>query len=463
MDFRLKKLIKHTGILAIGTFGSKILSFLIVPFYTYVLTTKEYGTIDLFTTMINLMVPFVTFQCQEAMIRYAVGNEYDSQVILNNCYAIFGFGIGISTLCFPVYYYFFPDFALMYYVFLILSSFTGVFSHYLRIVGKNLEYSINGILVTGITVLSNIVFLLGLKWGIKGYLFSMMLAQLISTIYVIACGHLVSLIDFSKIDRKIVRVILHYSIPLIPNTLMWWIMNAGDKFIISIFLGVDANGIYALAMKIPTIIQLFYSIFMMAWQVSAIETMKGDNISKYYEEVLTIVGGILSFGTSLIIFLVKPVFTNLMNESYVVAWKYVPFLCVSMILSCYASFFGVFYNMYKVNKRVLVTTAYATIINVITNFFFVRFLDLYGIAIGTITGYVVMTIIRIRDTERLLETEHISIKKEIIALFILIIESIIAVNAIGICYYLLSAVSVCLILNIYLRDIVQGLTKMFIK
>lgn len=39
-----KKLVYNTAIFAVGNFGSKILIFLIVPLYTYVLTTAEYGT-----------------------------------------------------------------------------------------------------------------------------------------------------------------------------------------------------------------------------------------------------------------------------------------------------------------------------------------------------------------------------------------------------------------------------------
>ena len=45
-----KKLVYNTAIFAIGNFGSKVLTFLIVPLYTYVLTTAEYGVIDLFIT-----------------------------------------------------------------------------------------------------------------------------------------------------------------------------------------------------------------------------------------------------------------------------------------------------------------------------------------------------------------------------------------------------------------------------
>lgn len=69
-------------------------------------------------------------------------------------------------------------------------------------------------------------------------------------------------VSFKCIDKKILKMILKYSIPLVPNSLMWWIMAAGDKYIINYFLGDSANGIYSLALKIPQIINMVYSLFI---------------------------------------------------------------------------------------------------------------------------------------------------------------------------------------------------------
>lgn len=48
---REKSLIKNTGILAIGTLASKVFSFFLLPLYTAVLTTEDYGTVDVLQTV----------------------------------------------------------------------------------------------------------------------------------------------------------------------------------------------------------------------------------------------------------------------------------------------------------------------------------------------------------------------------------------------------------------------------
>lgn len=461
MNANIKKLLKQTGILAVGTFGSKVLSFIIVPLYTYMLTTAEYGTIDLFTTLVNLMVPFVTFQIQESMIRYAVGKDYPEKVVLNNCLVIFGVGLLITTMLTPIYISLFPQYAILYYILLVENSFVSVFSHYLRIAGNNIAYSLNGILVTLFTVSLNVLFLLVYHWGIYGYLYSMIIAQLVSMIYIIITGRLFKQIDLKLADKAVIKDILAYSLPLIPNTLMWWIMNAGDKFIINMFLGVEYNGIYALSSKIPTIIQMFYSIFTMAWQVSAFENASDEEKNSYYNEVLSLVGFLLSFGTACIIAVVKPVFTELMNEAYITAWRYVPLLCVSMTFSCYSSFFGVFYNVYKVNKKVMTTTAIGAITNIVANFILVKFCGLQGIALGTLLGFVVMTFIRKIDAVKLMNSKVLSIRKELCATFVLLFESYVVVTFSGNIGVVMSLLCIISIIVIYSKDFIKKIERNF--
>ena len=57
-----KELVKGTLIYAIGSFGSKILSLLIVPLYTFFIVPEELGNYDLILTTVNLLIPIITLQ-----------------------------------------------------------------------------------------------------------------------------------------------------------------------------------------------------------------------------------------------------------------------------------------------------------------------------------------------------------------------------------------------------------------
>ena len=69
---RTKNLVKETAWFAIGNFGSKILSLLLVPLYTNILTKGEYGSVDILNTTISLAIPLLTLSLQDAAFRYAL-------------------------------------------------------------------------------------------------------------------------------------------------------------------------------------------------------------------------------------------------------------------------------------------------------------------------------------------------------------------------------------------------------
>lgn len=57
---RARELAVNTGLFAISSFGSKIISFLLLPLYTAVLSTGDYGTVDLINSTVGLLVPLLT-------------------------------------------------------------------------------------------------------------------------------------------------------------------------------------------------------------------------------------------------------------------------------------------------------------------------------------------------------------------------------------------------------------------
>ena len=110
---------KNTAFFAISTFGTKILSFFLIPLYTSALTTSEYGIADIISTTATLLIYVLTIDIAEAVLRFSI--ESDRSYAQN----IFSFGnriIIISTvvcaaiLCcmyvfrifdWPLYYYFY--------------------------------------------------------------------------------------------------------------------------------------------------------------------------------------------------------------------------------------------------------------------------------------------------------------------------------------------------------------------
>ena len=77
-----KYLIKNIGLLTLSSFATKLISFILVPLYTNILTTTEYGTYDYFNTTIGLLIPILTLNIQEAVMRFSIDTKWDRKSIV---------------------------------------------------------------------------------------------------------------------------------------------------------------------------------------------------------------------------------------------------------------------------------------------------------------------------------------------------------------------------------------------
>ena len=185
-----------------------------------------------------------------------------------------------------------------------------------------------------------------------------------------------------------------YSLPLIPNSLMWWVMDASDKFIITYFLGVNANGIYAISKKLPTIIDTFHSIFNQAWQISAIEEADSANSVEFTSNVYKIYTYLLFLIVSGLLVVSRIVVEYLLSSSYYESWKYIPFLLLSVSFSSLSGFLSANFIANEKTSIIFKTTLYGAVVNTILNFILIPFIGINGAAIATMASYYMVLIIR---------------------------------------------------------------------
>ena len=457
---KYSKLVKNTAIFAVGSFSTKILNFLIVPLYTYVLTTEEYGRIDLFTTTISFMLPIITLSIQEAMIRYILGNEIEEKTVVSDCWLVYAIGSFLSLCLYPMYKLYFgtDTMALLFTSSLLLQSFNTMFAHYLRCIGKNVAYTVKGILGTIITLLLNVVFLLGFRWGMMGYLYAGVISQVVGVVYLLTVGQLWGKLTFRYASKETLKKMISFSVPLIPNSLMWWIMSAGDKYIINYFLGDSANGLYSLALKIPTVITLFYSIFFQAWQMSAIEENSSDSRRQFYEKVFKLTNALLAGLIVCIIAGVKPLYVLVMSDRFSPAWVYVPVLCASTAFNCQASFFGVVYTTSEKTSKAFITTALGAVMNLFFNFLLIKPLGLQGVAIGTCLGYMVVCFVRANDTKKEIHMDF-DITRTILAVLVVLIQCTVTIVGGNVAIAVAGGAAIIAVVILYRNEILEIFNK----
>lgn len=227
-----------------------------------------------------------------------------------------------------------------------------------------------------------------------------------------------------KLNKILTLRMLKYSIPLIPNAFMWWLINASNRYFILYYESIEVNGLYAVANKVPTLLTVFISIFGQAWQMSAIEEYDSDDKSKFYSDTFLYYQTFLFLGTSAILVLLKIIMSNVVADDYYLAWKFAPFLLLGVVFSSFSSFFGTNYTVAKETKGLFNTSLIGGLIIIVMNYILVPNIGALGASISTSIGFLFMWILRMRGTKCYI-TVTINYKKIIISVCIILLQIVV--------------------------------------
>ena len=450
---KYSKLAKNTTIFFIANFGSKVLTFLLVRFYTELLTTEEYGVIDLLNTTASLAFPIITLCITEAVLRFSIDDTDNRGKILTNGLLVTMLGNMVFVLSAPVFLRMdaFAENVTWLYLLTLSNSLYAIIAHFSRGIGKTKLFAISGLIHTALQIGLNILFLLGFSWGVKGYLISSVLANIITCIFVFVSGKL-HIYIFKNIDKKYLKQMLVYAIPLIPNSVFWWIMQSSDRYMITYMLSPAENGLYAVANKIPTLITTISSIFFQAWQLSSVEESNSNDKSQFYTKVFEALSMVLILSTSFIMLILQPLYKILTEETYHVGWTCTPFLLCAMVYSCYSSFLGTNYVAMKKTKGVFLTTVIGAIANVVLNLIFIPVMGIEGAAMATLVSFFVTWVSRIIGTRDFAEIKYSIITFWIPSILILCQAVLLTF---GVHSIIIQTVIFMIVLALYARDIVK--------
>ena len=441
-----KQLAKNTIIIFFGKVCTQLISFFLLPLYTSYLATKEYGLVDLIQTYVTLLVPIITMELEMSIFRYLVdsrGKEKDTKKLISNNF----FVLGISLTLFSILYVIVTCFVNIPFRWLILVDIivcvlSGNFLQVARGFGKTVDYSISCILTGLTTVISNIILICHFKMGAEGMIISMALANFICSLYLFIRLKLWNKISFKLVDKKLLKDMFKYSIPLIPNGVSWWIVNVSDRTIIKILLNTGANGIYAVSNKFPTIISSLTGVFNLSWSESAALHVNSPDRDEFFSDVFnTIMKLFTSLGVGMIACM-PFVFPLLINSKFNDAYNYIPYLVLGSVFNVAICLYSQVYLAKKLSKQVASTAILGAIINIVINVVFIKSIGLYAAAISTAISYFVMMVYRHIDLKKYVS---IKVEKKLIIYTILIFSfSIILYYQNNLILNIINLVVVCL-------------------
>lgn len=402
MGNKYLQLLSNTFIFALGTFGSKLMVFLLMPLYTRVLTTGDYGTMDVIVNISNMLLPLVMVSINDGVIRFGMDRSVRrSDVFSIGIWVCLG-GFGVFLLLYPLMarIQIISDYVWLVYLYIFAAAIQGVAAQFVRSLGLVRLFAFNGIFNTLATILLNILFLVVLKWGVNGYVLSVIVANLLSLLFLWWSARLHRYLKFTGINRNTAREMVIYSIPLIPTTIMWSITNVSDRFLVTHYLGEAENGLYSVAYKLPTIISIISGIFTQAWQMAAIGENESSDRDEFYSNIFKSYQTVVFLAAAGILWLIKPLTMLLVSEDFFPSWHYAPFLVVSVVFSCFASFYASFYMASKNNIMAMVTICAGAMLNVALNIYLIPEYGSQGAAFATAASYVLVFVVRALDTRR---------------------------------------------------------------
>lgn len=397
-----KKLFNNSIIFAVGSLGSKILNILLVPMYTYYLSTAEYGTVDLATTTVTMLLPVVSASMQDAVLRFSMNREYDRSKTFTNAFFILLAGYIIFILIYPVVEFFLPlpNILIYIYIILLLQIVDRFLAQYARGIGKSKVFAIDGFLTTLFLGVFNVLFLSVFHMSVNGYFYAMIVAYALSILYLITQVNVFKLLNIRHLEISFSKTLLKYSLPLIPNSLMWWLVNASSRYFILGYSGIEANGIYAVASKIPSIMNLISTVFSQAWQLSAIEEVEKKKNSNFFSNIFNLLVTVMLTVSSLILVILKPLLSIVVANDFYSAWQASPFLLLGVVFSSISSFLGAFYIATLKTKGVFNTSIFGGISSLVFNFVLIPSFGIIGAGIASMISFFIMAVYRYWDVRK---------------------------------------------------------------
>ncbi len=421
-------LAKNIAFLTVGQFGTKLLTFFLVPLYTSVLTSAEYGTYDLYSATVGLFVPVLTLNISDATTVFLLDRNISKEGIISISlkyyfYSLLVFASLIAANVFLNFAPLFNEYPLFLFLMFAVNGLSQLLLNYARGFDRVKDVSVSGVLCSAVMIALNIIFLLTLHLGLKGYYLATIAGTLFQIIYLCASLKIFRFIKIRKQDRTLKKQMLSYSCPMTLNSVSWWVNSVSDRYIVTAMCGIVENGIYSVAYKIPSILSMFQLIFSQAWTLSAVQDFDKDDKSGFFSKMYSLYNVCMVLLCSVLIFSDKLIARILYANDFYEAWRYVPFLLVSVLFGSLSGYLGGIFAAVKDSRSFASSTVAGSVLNIILNFFLIKIWGALGAAAATMAGYILVWSMRLWNAKKIMNLK-VSILSDCIAYMLLFFQCV---------------------------------------
>lgn len=454
MESRYKRLGKNSFIVFLGNAGSKIIGILMLPFYTQYLSTSGYGTYDIINTYSIILLPLVTCCIADSIFIFPKGKcTEDKTRYFTSGLSFCAFSFLLVFLISFIIFILFPNSFIGEYVWWIVGlTFSTYLLNYIqqftRSIDKMIIYSLTGVVhVIAIAILS---LLLLPSYKLTGYLAALVASSLIASFFAIFSSKSFHYINIYFFDKHFLKELLKYGIPLIPNTIMWWLVDGINRPIMMNEMGADSIGIYAIANKMPGFLSMIFVVFSNAWGISMLEEFNKPDFNSFFNRTMKVLVFLVALGSAFMITGSKLIVSVLTSSEFYEAWKYVPILVIGVIFQYISTLVGGVFMAEKKSKYFFYSSIWGAITSVLMTLLLIRPLGLFGVCIAVSLSFLCMAVVRIKFAWKYINL--FDIKFYALTTIILVLQCIVYIGEYGILIDILSLIISCTVLFLLNKD-----------
>ena len=398
------RLLTNTAVFTVGKLLSRLLMFFMIALYTDCLTKAEFSLADLITNTANLLIPLACVGISEGIFRSAAAKDGDKAAFFTNGLVVYGVG-SVVFLCLSPLLAFVPrigDSVWLIAAYVVVANLHTVVSQYLCAIGRTKLFAGQGILNTALVMGLNVLFLPVLDFGVTGYVGSIILADLVTTVFLILFTRLWRAVKPKSISKETVATMLKFCLPLVPTTIFWWITGVSDRYMVEMMCSSDLNGLYAAAYKIPNLLIYAISIFDSAWKLSVSAEDDPEACVAFYSRVWRMYTTLAFLGGGALILASRLCAKILFAAEFQDAWFYIPILTFATVFTALCTFLGSVYFTSKKTVGSMLTALAGAVLNIVLNLLLIPTYDAMGASVATFISYFAVCILRLLSGRRLI-------------------------------------------------------------
>ena len=398
---RIAFLLGNTLIFALGGLAVKAVSLVLMPLYTTALTAGEYGTAELLNSAIEIVLPLLSAGVVEALYRFSIDDDVPKdQLFANSLLVLGGGGLCTGVLCALGSVLWNMEHAGSFFVLFCSVCVFKATTQLARGLGHVRRFVAYGLINALAMVVSTYLLLVRAHTGIEGYLWSYTIGYLVGGLVAFLGSAEYRLLAPFRIDRALLRRMLVYSLPLVPNLLSWWLVSVSGRYVVLWGSGLAAAGLFTAASKMPSLINIVASVFQQAWQYSTAREIDSPDRGAFFGSVLRGYSLATLSTAGLVIALNRPISRVMLQAEFAEGWRYVPLLMLVASFGVISIFFESFYQALKNSGVLMASTALGAGVNVVLGVALVPFMGPWGAGLAGAVAYMLVLVVRARDLRR---------------------------------------------------------------